>query len=144
MVYYIIAGFLLLIVIIFFITGKLMDRSHEYFERNMKSGLAEVVGYDRLNDSTWYSLKVKLQEVDTDKYYVCASRKINKADYPAGTIVRVLYAPKKIVGISLYEVHLNEEGKSPIAEDRLGRVFVTISIVCFMIAAALCLLGLFL
>ena len=125
---------LLLLGVIFCITGKMLLRSEQNFKQDMKFGQAEVVGYDREEESSWYSLVVRLYE--DGKIYNCKSKKsINTGDYPKGKIVDVIYARKKITG--WYDVRLNEPDKLPENYSAVAKGFSIAGIMCLTSAIAI-------
>ena len=94
----ILIGIFLVLAVIFFIVAKGLKKSGRNFKKGMTYGQAEVIGYDRDEGSSWYSLVVRLCGLDSNHIYNCKSRKISTADYPKGKIVEVIYAPKYVWG----------------------------------------------
>ncbi len=122
------------------IIGLATEKSGKSFCANQRRGQAEVVGYERINQSNRYTLLVSIPELNDGKIYNCTSGKINLADYPKGTVVDVMYAPKKIIGISVVEVHLSNN--PPANSLRLGHGIKIVSIVMFVTAVVLAVAGL--
>lgn len=121
------------------IIGLSMEKNGKSFCANQRRGWAEVVGYRRAEESNWYTLLVRIPELNDGKFYSCSAGKINLSDYPKGTVVDVLYAPKRVVGMNIVEVHLlNNPPKDSI---QLGRRIKVASIVMLVAAAALTVAG---
>lgn len=124
----------LMLAMIFYITGKILNKSDRNFKKNMRYGRAEVIGYDREEESDWYTLIVKLCDIADKSSYNCKSKKINIADYPKGKLVDVVYAPKFVMGAVWYDVRLNETGKLPTEDGILAKGFETVGIICLILA----------
>lgn len=104
--YYIAAAALLFFALLFWLVGVFLQRSTQTFDRNQRFGRAEVVGYDRGEQSSHYSLLVRILDLDDGKLYNCKSQHLDLAKYPKGAVVDVVYAPKRVMGIDVVEVHL--------------------------------------
>lgn len=132
------------IVIAFFamvllVIGAAMVSKGKSFNENKRYGVAEVVGYECAEQSNWYSLLVRIPELNDGKVYNCTAGKINPSDYPKGKAVDVIYAPKKVAGIIFVEAHLR---KNPPADTvRIGQGIKKISIAMLVIAGILIVLG---
>ncbi len=126
--------------IVLFIVGITLEREGTDFIANARSGKAEVVGYERTAKSNWYELLVRIPDLNDGKIYNCTAGKgINPSEYPKGTIVDVLYAPKTIVGIRVIEAHLKEN--PPADKARLGRIIEQLAFALLGVAAILCIVG---
>ena len=134
------AGAFMILAIALLISGRIMQRSSEYFRKNRKSGKAVVVGYDRTEQSNWYSLKVKIPALGDNCTYGCSGGKLDLSKYPVGTVVDVWYAPKKSLGLGMVEIHLMEN--PPGDSGKIGRVITILSIFMLIIAVAFVLVGL--
>lgn len=102
MMYFFSAAVLLIFFIDFEVIGMILSKSAENFKANKKKGTAEVVGYDSSEQSRWYSLIVKVKELNDGKTYICNSAKISIHEYPKGSIVDVMYVNTKVLGTQVY------------------------------------------
>lgn len=126
--------------IVLFFVGIAMEREGADFNANVRSGKAEVVGYDRAEQSNWYTLMVRIPELNDGKVYNCTAGKgINPSEYPKGTMVDVLYAPKTIAGIRVIEAHLKDN--PPADKARLGRIIEQLAFALLGVATILCIVG---
>lgn len=106
--------------------GIILHKQNVNFNKNKRYGKAEVVGYDREEQSNFYQLLVKLPELNDGKLYNCHSGKsIDTFKYPKGTVVDVMYSPQKFMGINVMEVHLLED--LPTSKEKLSNYFKYIS-----------------
>ena len=105
MVFFVIAGVLLFIALLLLETGTILGKDSIVFESNKRIGKAEVVGYE--HQSSHHTMLVRLPELNDGKIYSCVAGKIRTSDYPKGAVVDVYYAPEKVAGINIVEVHLN-------------------------------------
>lgn len=121
--------------VVLLIIGVALGREARYFEQNKRAGQAEVVGYDRADQSEWYTLAVRIPALKDGKIYGCKSGKINLSKYPKGTVVDVFYAPKKVAGIKVVEVHLRD--KPPANGAKVSRGIKAIAKVMLGIACVL-------
>ena len=137
MIWFFLSGFFLLLCLIFFIVGIILRRNAGAFERGSRIGKAEVVGYTREERSSWYTLLVRLPELNDGKVYNCMAGTIRTADYPKGTTVDVIYATRRVLGMDTVEVHLME--KQPANQTAVATAFRTIAIFCLILAAAACI-----
>lgn len=134
------AGTVVFFAVILLVVGVALERKAKSFNENVRSGKAEVVGYDRTNQSDWYTLLVRIPELNDGKIYNCTAGKINLSQYPKGAIIDVLYAPKTIVGIKIVEVHLCDN--PPADSFRLGRGIKRFSLALLVLTAILIVVGL--
>lgn len=121
------------------IIGSAMERKGKSFNENTRQGVAEVVGYERAEQSNWYTLLIRIPELNDGKVYNCTAGKINPSDYPKGKTVDIIYAPKKAAGIKFVEAHLREN--PPPDTTRLGIGIKKISVAMLVIAGILIVLG---
>lgn len=122
------------------IIGIALEREGTEFNANAQSGKAEVVGYDRAEQSNWYTLLVRIPKLNDGKFYNCtAGKSINTSEYPKGTIVDVLYAPKTIAGIRVIETHLKEN--PPTDKARLGKKVELLAFALLGVSIILCIVG---
>lgn len=133
------AGVVAFFAIVLLIIGVSLERSGKSFEENKRRGRAEVVGYDRADQSNWYTLLVRIPELNDGKLYNCTAGKINISDYPKGAVIDVFYAPKKVAGMNIVEVHLLDN--PPADGSRLGSGIKKFCIAMFVIAALLAVVG---
>ncbi len=122
------------------IAGIAIQSEEKQFEATARPGKAEVVGYDRADQSDWYTLLVSIQGLDDGKLYNCKSGKINIGDYPKGTVVDVIYSPQNVAGINVVEVRL--ASLPPTGRKRLGSVIHKIALALLVIAGILIVPGL--
>lgn len=134
------SGVILLIAIVLLIASVALRKQAESFKQNMRVGKAVVAGYDRADESNWYTLVVKIPALNDNSLYNCTGGNIDTSKYPIGTEVDVLYAPKKIMGINMVEVHLVEN--PPADSAKLSRGFKNIALALFAIAGIILVLGL--
>lgn len=135
--FFIFALIFLMLAMIFYITGRLLNKSNRNFKKNMRYGQAEVIGYDREEGSDWHTLVVKLCGISDKNSYNCKSKKINIAEYPKGKRVEVVYAPKNIMGSVWYDVRLNEAGKFPTEDGILAKWFEIVGIICLILTVTI-------
>lgn len=102
------AGILAFFSLIFLLFGVALQRETIGFESNKRIGKAEVTGYSRRSGSNYRMLMVRLLNFRDADCYSCASGKINVSEYPIGTVVDVIYAPVKKLGVNVVEIHLIE------------------------------------
>ncbi len=141
MIFFILAGITLLLSFSMFIIGRFLKKDADFFEENMRKGKAEVVGYNRAEKSNWYSLAVKLIDVD-EHIFNCEAGKININDYPVGSIVSVIYVKKRTFGIDVFEVHLADN--PPGDKKKISNVMMKISLVLFVVSVIMTIIGLYL
>lgn len=136
----IIAGFLTAVLaFMLFITGMVLNKNGRSFNESKRYGYGEVVGYDCGDQSSRYTLLVRIPELHDGKIYNCKSGKINIGNYPKGSVVNIIYAPKSIVGIEVIEVYLSD--CPPADSVALGKKFKILSIVMFVISCILMVAG---
>lgn len=121
------------------IIGAALVRQGKSFRENMRYGIAEVVGYERAEQSDWYTLLIRIPELNDGKVYSCTAGKISPAAYPKGKVVEIIYAPKKVAGIRFVEAHLREN--PPADTVRLGNGIKKISVAMLAIAGILVVSG---
>lgn len=122
------------------IIGAALEKSGRSFRENQRKGLAEVVGYERAEQSNWYTLLVRIPALNDGKIYNCTAGKIHLSQYPKGSVIRVLYAPKRIAGMNVVEVHLLDD--PPADSSRLGRGIKRVSIIMLVAAGVIAVAGL--
>lgn len=138
-------GFLIAAIVVAFfaivllIIGAAMVSKGKSFNKNKRYGAAEVVGYERAEQSNWYTLLIRIPELDNGKIFNCTAGKINPSDYPKGKVIDIIYAPKKVAGISFVEAHLREN--PPADTTRLGQNTKKISVAMLVIAGILIVIG---
>lgn len=137
--FFIAAGAVAFLAIVLLITGIALVRQAESFNKNVRPGKAEIVGYDRTNQSDWYTLMVKIPELNDGNLYSCTARRIDISQYPKGKTIDVLYAPKKTMGISIVEVHLAEN--PPVDSSKLGLGFKRVAYALLVIGGILVITG---
>lgn len=96
------AGITLVFYLDFKLISLLLRRSATYFNENKKNGKGVVVGYDASEGSRWYSLMVRVVELNNNKTYICNSAKINIHEYPVGSSVDVVYVISKKGRVQVY------------------------------------------
>lgn len=137
--FYIGAATLLLFALLFWMVGAFLQRSTKEFECNQRFGQAEVVGYERGEQSSHYSLLVRIPELNDEKLYNCKSQHLDLAKYPKGTMVDVVYAPKRVMGVDVVEVQLADAPPASGAKFAAGlKIF---SLVLLSISGILVLAG---
>lgn len=120
----------------FKIISVILKRSAKYFHENKQFGRAEVVGYDASEGSRWYSLIVKVLDLNDNKTYICNSAKVNIHDYPKGTIVDVAYATTKHGRVQVYLSNC-----LPVDKASMAKVFNMIAIISMIITLGLLIAG---
>lgn len=130
------AGLLLFLFVIFFVVAAALRKSADSFQEGARSGKAEVVGYERKERSSWYTLLVKIPALNDNMTHNCHAGKIKIADYPKGAVVDVIYAKKQVIGIPVVEVHLKEN--PPASTAAASTVFRFISLACLLLALIFC------
>lgn len=130
------AGFLFFLFIIFSVVAVALRKSADAFQEGAQFGKAEVVGYEREEHSSWYTLLVKIPTLNDNMIRSCHAGKIRIADYPKGTIVDVIYAKKQVMGLPVVEVHLREN--PPASTATASTVFRSISLACLFLALIFC------
>lgn len=130
------AGFLFFLFVVFCVVAATLRKSANSFQESMRSGKAEVVGYEREERSSWYTLLVKIPALHDDMTHNCHAGKIQIANYPKGTVVDVIYAEKQVMGIPVIEVHLKEN--PPVSTTAVSTVFRSVSLVCLLLALVFC------
>ena len=137
--FFIAAGVIAFIAFTLFIIGFSLGRQGSSFEKNKRMGQAEVVGYERGERSNWYTLLVRIPELNDGKIYNCTAGKMNISQYPKGSVIDVLYAPKKVAGINVVEVHLLSN--PPADSSKVGRGIKKFSVAMLAIAVMLVVAG---
>ena len=133
------AGVVMFFALVLWIIGIALKRQGKIFVENKRYCRAEVVGYERADQSDWYTLLVRIPDFDDGKIYSCSARKIDTACFPKGSVIDVLYAPRKVVGIKVVEVHLLS---NPPADGlKLGRRIEAVSVAMFLVASILSIIG---
>lgn len=125
--------------VVLLIIGIALESKGKLFAKNKRCGQAEVVGYERADQSDWYELLVRIPDLDDEKIYNCTAGKINISQFPKGSVIDVSYAPKKIVGLNVVEVHLLDN--PPADSLKIGCGVKKISIAMFVIACILAIIG---
>ena len=132
MVYLFVAATMFVFYLDFKIISVILKKSAKYFHENKQFGRAEDVGYDASEGSRWYSLIVKVLDLNDDKTYICNSAKVNIHDYPKGTIVDVAYATTKHGRVQVYLSNCLPADKASMA-----KVFNIIAIISMAITLGL-------
>ncbi len=122
-----------------FVIGFALKRQVNRFMANARACRAEVIGYTRGGNSSWYTLLVKLIGAEDDGVYSCKSGKINTWDYPKGTIINVVYSPQKMLGINFPEIHLADN--PPHGSIKLGRIIEWFGLALLVISVILVTVG---
>lgn len=141
MIYLFSAAVLLVFFINFEVIGLILKRSARNFYENQKKGTAEVVGYDSSEQSRWYSLIVKIIELNDGKTYICNSAKINIHNYPKGKIIDVIYVTSKIAGKNMIQVYLLDN--LPANKMVVAKVFTRLGYFILIVVIVLILLGIY-
>jgi len=136
MVYFFASAIMLFFYIDFKIIVMILKRNAKYFEENKKYGKAEVVGYDSSEGSRWYSLIVRVLNLNESKTYICNSAKINIHDYPKGKIVDVIYAVTKRGHVNVYL-----RDRMPADEGHMSKIFNVVSKIILAITIILLMIG---
>ena len=116
-----------------------IDRDNRSFEKNKRFGKAEVTAYNRVSQSDAYTLYVRIPELSDKNIYNCSHGRINVSDYPPGTIVDVMYAPKKIAGNDYADIRLIDS--PPADSSGFARVLIILSVALFVAAGILTAAG---
>lgn len=128
------------IMAVFFLDFKLISvilkKSAAYFHEHKQYGRGEVVGYDTSEGSRWYSLIVKVLELNDNKTHICNSAKVNIHNYPKGTIVNVIYVITRRGGVQVYLAD-----RMPADKASMSKVFNTISVIILLITVGLLIAG---
>ena len=119
--------------------GIALEKSGKSFEDNKRRGRAEVVGYERADQSDWYTLLVRIPSLNDGKIYNCTAGKINISHYPKNSVIDVFYTPKQIAGIKLIEVHLLD--KPPADSIKIGCGIKKVSYAMFFVAGVITVIG---
>lgn len=136
MMYYFAAAIMAVFYLDFKVIAVILKRSSEYFHEHKQYGNGEVVGYDSSEGSRWYSLIVKVIELNDNKNYICSSAKINIHDYPKGSIVNVAYAITKRGRVQVYLAD-----RLPADKSSMSKVFNIISVISLIITLGLVIAG---
>lgn len=136
MMYFVLATIMAVSYLDFKLISVILKRSSVYFHEHKKYGSGEVVGYDSSEGSRWYSLIVKVVELNDNKTYICNSAKINIHDYPKGSIVNVVYAITKRGRVQVYLAD-----RLPADKSYMAKVFNVISLVSLIITLGLVAAG---
>lgn len=136
MVYFFSAAIMAVFYLDFKLISVILKRSSVYFHEHKQYGSGEVVGYDSSEGSRWYSLVVKVNELNDNKTYICSSAKINIHDYPNGSIVSVVYAITKRGRVQVYLAD-----RLPADKSSMSKVFNIISVISLIITLGLILAG---
>lgn len=122
-----------------YIPGLFLERQSRHFEENKRRGRAEVVGYQRAEESQRYLLTVRLLDANDGKTYPCSGRGILPSRYPLGTVVDVQYTPQRVLGVQIMKVQLFDA--QPAKGIRIGMVIKRIAIVLLVITLLLTAAG---
>lgn len=136
MICFLIASIMVISYLDFKLISAILKRNVTYFEEHKKYGKGEVVGYDASEGSRWYSLIIKIIDLNDNKTYICSSAKIDIHDYPKGSIVNVIYAVTKRGRV---RVHLAD--KLPANENNMAKVFNIVSWISLIFAFIFVLAG---
>ena len=138
-------GFLIAAIVVAFfaiallIIGVAMVSTGKSFHANKRYGKAEVVGYERADQSDWYTLLIRIPELNDGKIYNCTAGKIDLSSFPKGTVIDIVYAPKKVAGIHFIEAHLLDN--PPADTTRIGTEIKKFAIAMLVIAGILVVVG---
>lgn len=124
---------------VFFVISHALMIEKRNFEKSRCIGKAVVVGYDGNDQSNVYNLLVEIYALNDGKLYSCEPSMSNLTDYPVGKEIDVWYAPQKIMGINVVEVHLLDE--AVVDKSKLGNGMKKFAIVLFFIAFILIIIG---
>lgn len=127
------------IAITLLIIGIALVSKGNSFHENKQYGKAEVVGYERADQSNWYTLLIRIPKLNDGKIYNCTAGKIDLSSYPKGTVIDIVYAPKKLAGINYVEAHLLDN--PPADSTKLGSGIKKFAIAMLVIAGILVLVG---
>lgn len=130
------AGLLFFLFVVFLVAASALRKSARAFQEGARSGKAEVVGYEREERSSWYTLLVKIPALNDNMTHNCHAGKIRIADYPKGAVIDVIYAEKRVMGIPVIEVRLKEN--PPVSTAAVSAVFRAVSLVCLFLALVFC------
>ena len=136
MIYFFSATIMAVFYLDFKLISVILKRSSAYFHEHKKYGTGEVIGYDSSEGSRWYSLIVKVVELQDNKTYICSSAKINIHDYPEGSIVNVAYAITKRGRVQVYLAD-----RLPADKSSMARVFNIVSLISLVITLGLVVAG---
>lgn len=129
----------LIVALTLLICGIALGRGNRSFEKNKRFGKAEVTAYNRISQSDAYTLYVRIPELSDKNTYSCSHGRINVGDYPPGTIVDVMYAPKKIAGNDYADIRLIDS--PPADSSGFARVLIILSVALFAAAGILTAAG---
>lgn len=125
--------------VVLLIIGVAMVSKGKSFHENKRYGKAEVAGYERGEQSNWYTLLIRIPELNDGKIYNCTAGRINLSSYPKGAVIDIIYAPKRVANINFVEAHLLDN--PPADTIRLGTGIKKFAIAMFAIAGILIILG---
>ena len=137
--FFIAMGLLLLIGIIIWFSGTMLEKEGKIFEENKQRGKAKVVGYTQTEQSNWIEPMVKIIGLNDGKEYNCRMGNGKGRKYPMDSIIDVEYAPIKSLGIKAIEVHSIEN--PPGDSIKMGHIFKKIAIALFILAVILGVIG---
>lgn len=123
------------------IIGLALKMISDNFKRNSREGKAVVVGYEQSDYTTWRTLLVKIPALNQERLYSCKGGKISMSKYPKGTVIDVIYTPKRFAGIDLTEVHL--KSNPPTDGMKIGNGIVYVSLAILVLACILTVIGIF-
>lgn len=139
MSFFIAAATVAFFALVLLIAGSALHKQNARFQNNKRHTRAEVVGYKCSSQSNYSTLLVRIPELNDGQNHNCESGKINKSDYPIGSLVDIWYAARKMVGIDVVEVYLYSN--PPADSTKTARAIVGISIILFAIAGILTVAG---
>ena len=134
----IVAGAFAFFAIILCCIGAFYQKSVSNFEKNKKSGTAEIVGYQASENSRRYKPIVKVLDLNDGKTYICSYGLVKRSDYPVGTIINVEYMSKIMFGVNTVEVHMH---KASDKSRNVGKFIIKLSMFLFAISAIIMIWG---
>lgn len=132
------AGVIACVAFALLICGGLLEKEGEDFRRNCRVAKAEVVGYDRSYERG-STLLVRIPERNDGKIYSCIVGSSLLETYPKGTMVDILYAAKKTMGIYVLQVQLRDD--PPRDHGKTGHAMKKVSIAMLFIVVVLVVVG---
>ena len=141
MIQLMLSGTILVFAALFLAVGIWLKNSAKRFSENAKQGRAVTVGFAQDGNNGADHLLVTLLDSQDHNTYGCQTRdKATFENYPIGTVLDVLYAPGKTMGIRSMEIHsLN---KPPISKNAIGNGILAVSAVGLTAGIALGIVGL--
>jgi hypothetical protein len=136
MIWFFSAGIMFVFFLDFKLISVLLKRSIAYFNEHKQYGRGEVVGYSANEGSRWYSLIVKILELNDNRTYICNAAKVHIHDYPKGTVVSVAYAITRRGRVVVYLAD-----RMPADESSMSKIFNVISEIVLLITIGLLIAG---